>query len=138
MALQTQDISKLEAKMKNRETRTKIRKQITEAKMSNKHKLIDLKSKRQLKLYDKRVKEWRAQEKKVKKTLKRTRTQNLHSAIDNFREKREEKELAEKIAPIIEKYGENKLWRMNLRRSNQVESRILKLSKGNRMDNKPY
>ena len=133
-----EDMNKLEIKMKRRETRSKIRKQATETRMNSKHKLIDLKSKRQLDLYDKRAREWKAQESKTKKVLKRNKTENLHSAIDQFRVKKEEREIAEKIAPMVERYGEQKVWKMNLRRDDQVESRLFKLQRGIDIENKPY
>ncbi|CAI2359459.1 unnamed protein product [Moneuplotes crassus] len=138
LSLQTQDLNLIEEKLKNREKRSKVRIKRTESRMNNKHKIIDLKTKRHLELYEKRTKEWEAQERKVSKALKRNRSQNLHSAIDNFRQKNEQKELAEKIAPVLEKYGENNLWKMNLRRCDQVEKRIFKLSKGDEFENKPY
>ncbi|CAI2387856.1 unnamed protein product [Moneuplotes crassus] len=136
--LETQDINLLEQKLKNRESRSKSRKQKIESQMSANHKIIDLKTKRHLELYKKRVKEWEAQERKVKKVLDRNKSENLHSAIDNFRLKKEQRELTEKMAPVLEKYGANKLWSMSLRRRDQIEKRIFKLSKGSRVENKQY
>ena len=70
--------------------------------------------------------------------MERPKSKNLHSAIDNYREKREQRELAEKIAPMCEKYGENRLWRMNLRRKEQVESRMFVYNQGNLVENNCY
>lgn len=70
--------------------------------------------------------------------MKRSNTQNLYSAIDNFREKREEQELWEKIAPVVDKFGESKYWKMNLRRKELEEPRLFKLDKGDLVENKWY
>lgn len=133
--VQTQDIINLKNKMINREKRSKIRSQYRDSKMDSKTKFVDLKTKRHLELYSKHSREWKNQEAKTSKIIGRPKTQNLHSAIDNYREKREQRELAEKIAPMSEKYGENRLWRMNLRRKEQVEARMFVYNQGNLVEN---
>lgn len=133
--LQDSDIHTLESKMKNREIRSAVRKKRIEDKLDFKKKLVDFKSKRYLENYNKRSREWKKHESRSSQALKRTKSQNIHSAIDNYRGKREERDLAEKIAPMAEKYGENRLWKMNLRRKEQVESRMFKLNRGHLVEN---
>jgi hypothetical protein len=133
--LKAQDINILKNKMLNREKKSKIRSQLRDAKLDSKTKLVNLKGKRHLDLYNKRSREWRNQELKTAKKLHRTKSQSLYSAIDNYRNKIEQKELAEKIAPLNEKYGENRLWKMNLRRKEYVEARVFKYEKGNLIEN---
>ena len=101
----------------------------------NNKKLIDLKSKRHLEQYKMRSRGWQIQNEKSAKMLKRDISNNLFSAIDNYREKREERELVDKIAPDVEKYGETKHWRVNLRRVEQVEPRMHKYDKGHLVEN---
>ena len=136
--IDSEEITNLKAKMENREKRTVNRKNEIERKLSANKKLVDLKSKRHLELYNKRSREWRQQELKVLKLMKRSKTQNLYSAIDNYREKREERELWDKIAPVVDKFGESKFWRMNLRRKELEEPRLFKLDKGDLVENKWY
>lgn len=78
------------------------------------------------------------QQNKNSKILKRNNTQGLYAAIDNFREVKERRELIDKIAPIIEKFGEYKYWKMNLRRKELEEPRLFKLDKGHLVENKCY
>lgn len=138
VTLQESDINFLENKMQSRVQRTAERKKINETALPHKRKLIDLKSKRHLEVYGKRAREWQKQTSKNSRVLKRSSTQGLHAAIDNFREKQEERLLAEKIAPMVEKYGENRLWEMNLRRKEQVESRLFKRDRGHLVENNCY
>lgn len=136
--IQPSEVKYLEQKMQNRVKRTLDRKQTIESKMTMKQKLVDLKSKRQLENYKKRSRDWKMQESKSTKMIKRDNSRTLYSAIDNYREKREERELAEKIAPMVEKYGENRLWEMNLRRKEQIEARKTLHDKGDIFENNCY
>lgn len=131
ITLDPNDVQYLENKMQNRENRTIIRKKLLESNLDMKHKMVDMKSKRYLETYKKRTREWNLHQKNTSKHLKRGPSRSLYSAIDNYREKREQRALAEKIAPMIEKYGENRLWEMNLRRKEQVEPRTFKHDLGN-------